>query len=78
MASQVRTYALPDPTAIVAKVKAAGGPAIDATQPTGHASADGVTLGWKISGGEIEITVISKPWVVPYGTIWSHVDAVLG
>jgi hypothetical protein len=76
--SQVKTYAISDPAAIAAKIKAAGGPAIDTTQAEGQASADGVTLGWKMSSGEIEITVISKPWVVPYGTIWSHVDAVLG
>jgi hypothetical protein len=76
--SQARVYALADPAAVAAKIKAEGGPAIDPTQAEGQASADGVTLGWKMSSGAIEVTVISKPWVVPYGTIWSHVEAVLG
>jgi hypothetical protein len=76
--SQAKTYALPDPAATAAKVKAAGGPAVDPTQATGQASADGVTLGWSIRQGQILVTILSKPWMVPYGAIWSHVDAVLG
>jgi hypothetical protein len=76
--SQSRTYALSDPAAVAAKVKAAGGPALDPTQATGQASADGVTIGWSISQGQILVTILSKPWVVPYSEIWSHVDAVMG
>jgi hypothetical protein len=76
--SQARTYPLSDPAAVAAKVKAAGGPAIDPTQPTGRASADGVTIGWSISKGQILITIISKPWIAPYSSIWSHIDSVLG
>jgi hypothetical protein len=76
--SQAKTYALPDPAAIAAKVKAAGGPAVDPTQSSGEASADGVTLGWSISQGQILVTIVRKPWMVPYSAIWSHVDAVLG
>jgi hypothetical protein len=76
--SQARTYPFSDPAAVAAKVKAAGGPAIDPTQPKGQAFADGVTVGWSVSNGQILIIIISKPWIVPYSTIWNHIDAVLG
>jgi hypothetical protein len=76
--SQAKTYALSDPAAIAAKVKAAGGPALDPTQATGQASAEGVTLSWSIHQGQILITIIQKPWIVPYSAVWSHVNAVLG
>jgi hypothetical protein len=76
--SQARTYPISDPASIPAKVKAAGGPAIDPTQATGQASADGVTIGWSITNGKILITIISKPWIVSSSTIWSHIDTVLG
>jgi hypothetical protein len=76
--SQAKTYVLSDPAAIAAKVKAAGGPALDPTEPTGQASADGVMLGWSINQGQILVTIIRKPWMMPYSAIWSHVDAVLG
>jgi hypothetical protein len=76
--SQAKTYSLSDPAAIAAKVKAAGGPALDPTQAVGQASADGVTIGWSVSPGKILVTIISKPWVAPYSAIWSHIDAVLG
>ena len=56
--SQAKTYALPDPVATAAKVKAAGGPAVDPTQATGQASADGVTLGWSIRQGQILVTIL--------------------
>jgi len=75
--SQAKTYPLADPAAIAAKVKAAGGPALDPLQATGQASADGVTLSWSISQGRILITIIRKPWMIAYSAIWSHVDAVL-
>jgi hypothetical protein len=67
--SQARTYAMLDPAAAAAMVKAAGGPALDPTQAEGQASAD---------GGQILVTIVEKPWMVPYSVIWSHVDAVLG
>ena len=76
--SQAKTYSISNPAAVAAKVKAAGGPALDPTQATGQASADGVTIGWSVSPGNILVTIISKPWVVPYRAIWSHIDAVLG
>ena len=57
-------------------MKAAGGPALDPTQANGRASADGVTIGWSLRGSQIVITILQKPWVVPYSAIWSHVDAV--
>jgi hypothetical protein len=75
---QSRTYAISDPAAVAAKVTAAGGPAIDPTQPTGQASAEGITIGWSISYGKILITILHKPWVAPYSTIWSHIEAILG
>jgi hypothetical protein len=76
--SQARTYAMLDPVAVAARVKAAGGPALDPTQAEGQASADGVMLSWSILRGQIVVTILQKPWMIAYGTIWSHVDAVLG
>ncbi|MGA7156010.1 MAG: hypothetical protein WBY53_04145 [Acidobacteriaceae bacterium] len=76
--SQAKTYAISDPAAVAAKVKAAGGPALDPTQAKGRASADGVTVGWSMCSGELTITILQKPWMVPYDAIWSHIDAVLG
>jgi hypothetical protein len=76
--SQAKTYSISNPAAVAAKVKAAGGPALDPTQATGQASANGVTIGWSVSPGKILVTIISKPWVVPYRAIWSHIDEVLG
>lgn len=67
-----------DPVAVAAKVKAAGGPVLDPTQAAGQASADGVILSWSILQGKILVTILQKPWMIPYGTIWGHVDAVLG
>lgn len=74
--SQARTYPLSDPAAIAARVKAAGGPAIDPSQTSGEASADGVTLSWSIHQDNILVTIIRKPWMIAYSAIWSHVDAV--
>jgi hypothetical protein len=76
--SQAKTYILGDPAAIAAKVKAAGGPSLDPSQATGQASAEGVTLSWSIRQGQILVTITQKPWMITYGTIWSHVDAILG
>jgi hypothetical protein len=76
--SEARTYPLLDPAALAAKVKAVGGPAIDPTQAVGKATADGVTIGWSVTKGQILITILSKPWITPYAAIWSHIDAVLG
>lgn len=72
-----RTYPLPDPAAVAAKIAAAGGPRIDPHQPTGTATADGVTLSWSIADGQITISIVHKPWIISEGTVWSHVDAVL-
>ncbi|MGA8938061.1 MAG: hypothetical protein WB439_02745 [Acidobacteriaceae bacterium] len=74
--SQAKTYSISDPAALATKVKAAGGPAVDPTQANGKASADGVTIGWSLHGSQIMITILQKPWMVPYSAIWSHVDAV--
>ncbi len=75
--SQAKTYSLSDPVAVAAKVKAAGGPALDPTQATGEASAEGVTLRWSIGQGQILVTILRKPWIIPYSAIWSHVDSIL-
>jgi hypothetical protein len=74
MSAPSKTYPLPDPAALADKVAAAGGPKLDPTQPTGEASADGVTIGWNIAGGEITVAVLSKPFYISLSTIWSHVD----
>lgn len=75
---QSRSYRISDPAAIAAKVKAAGGPAIDLTQASGRATADGVTLGWTVGMGQIVITILSKPWIVQNGMIWSRIEGALG
>ena len=69
-----KVYPIPDPVAIAMKVKASGGPALDPSQPSGQASADGVTLSWVIEAGNITITLLKKPFFVPESTVWSHVD----
>ena len=74
--SQSKTYPLTDPAVLAQKVKAAGGPALDPTQPTGTASKKGVIISWSIAGGSITITVESKPWIVSWGTVWEHVDSL--
>jgi len=74
--SQSKTYPLPDPAAIALKVKAAGGPAIDPTQPTGEASGDGVVASWSVSGNQVTISILSKPWALPWGLLWSKIDAI--
>lgn len=72
--SQSKTYHFTDPAELAAKVLAEGGPKLDPTQPSGQASADGVTIGWDIQCPTIEITILAKPWIMPYSAIWSHVD----
>jgi hypothetical protein len=57
---------------------AAGGPAIDPAQAKGQASADGVTIAWSVTPGQILLTIVSKPWIVPYSAVWGHVEALLG
>jgi hypothetical protein len=69
-----KTYPLPDPSAVAAKIAAAGGPRIDPTQPTGTASADGVTLTWVIAQGHITITIEKKPFFLSDNFIWAHAD----
>ena len=75
---QARIYVMADPVELAARVRAAGGPAVDPTQGAGEASANGVTLSWKTLQGQILITIVAKPWMVSYSFIWSHVDEVLG
>jgi hypothetical protein len=70
-----KTYPCPDPAVLAQKVIAAGGPPIDPTKGEGQASADGVTIGWTVMSNQtITITVLAKPWYIPIGTIWAHVD----
>ena len=76
MSAPSKVYPLPDPAALADKVAAAGGPQVDVTKPTGEASADGVTIGWNIAGAEITVAIISKPFYISLGTIWSHVDTL--
>ena len=75
-----RSYALNDPGALAEKIKAAGGPVIDPTQPTGTASGKGVTLSWVIgplqTGLQITITLVKKPFELSQSFIWEHIDSL--
>lgn len=73
-----RTYPLTDPAALAAKIAAAGGPQIDPTQSTGRASSHSVTLAWSITPGTITIEIVAKPWVIPCGAVYEHLDALFG
>lgn len=73
-----KVYPLTDPVALAAKIKAAGGPAINPTQESGTATADGVTIEWGCGDGKVLLTILKKPFFISYATIWSHVDAVFG
>lgn len=75
---QSKTYVMSDPAAVAAKVKVAGGPALDPSRVTGQASENGVTLGWSINEGQVVVTILRKPWMIATSAIWSRVDAVLG
>jgi hypothetical protein len=76
------TYPLTNPSALAAKILAAGGPAIDPTKTTGSASANTalgkVTLEWLGAPGAPRAhntnTVDSKPWDMPLGTIGEHLS----
>jgi hypothetical protein len=72
------TYALTDPVALVAKLRSLGGPAVDPTQPTGTATADGVTLAWSVTAKQVTIIIIKLPFFVSNDEVWSHVEKVLG
>ena len=74
MGQTSKTYPLPDPAAVAAKVAAAGGPRVDPTQRIGAASADGVTLSWSIADGQITLTIEKKPFFISDATIWAHAD----
>lgn len=76
MSQPSKTYPLTDPAAVAAKVAAAGGPRVDPQQPTGTASADGVTITWVIADGKITLTIESKPFFVSADTIWHHADSL--
>ena len=74
MGQTSKTYPLPNPAVVAAKVAAAGGPHIDPTQPVGTASADGVRLAWSIHDGQITVTILGKPFFISDDTIWEHAD----
>jgi hypothetical protein len=80
MANQSKTYPLADPAALAANIAALGGLKIDPTQPTGSASESTalgtVTLSWAIAESVITVTIAKKPWDLPAGTVWEHVDAL--
>jgi hypothetical protein len=72
-----KTYPLPHPEQVAAKIKAAGGPAIDLSKPSGEASADGITLAWTMQpDAYVQVTIVKKPFYIPASTIWSHADAL--
>lgn len=71
------SYPCPDPEALAAKVKAAGGPSIDPTQTSGELPPhEGVVLDYDFDAGAktITFTVKSKPFFVPIGSIKSALD----
>jgi hypothetical protein len=80
MSAPSRVYPTPDPAELAAKIKAAGGPPMDFTQPTGQASDSTplgeVTLGWIINGPSVTVTILKKPWTVPAGTVWEPLDSL--
>ena len=69
-----RTYPIPDPAAVAAKVAAMGGPQLDPSKPVGTASGEGVTVGWSIANGQITICLLHKSMFIPESTVWSHID----
>ncbi len=69
-----RTYPLLNPTATAAKILAEGGPAIDPSQTTGSVETHGVKLAWTIADGQITVTVVSKPWIIPMAQIIGELD----
>lgn len=71
------SYPCPDPEALAAKVKAAGGPEIDPSQTTGELPPhDGVTLNYDIDTNAKTITfgVVKKPFLVPLSSIKHALD----
>lgn len=73
-----RTYPLPDPTSLAARIKSLNGPAIDPSQPTGEAKVHGCDLTWVIAGGQITVTVVSKPMFATYGMVFGKLDELFG
>lgn len=72
----VKTYPLSpsEALAICGRIRTESGISIDPTQPTGSAETHGVTLSWSIHDGQIDIGVVSKPWVIPCSTIYAQLD----
>jgi hypothetical protein len=77
MSDQTNAYTVNDVAAVEAKIEKLGGPVINLGQTSGTATADGVTIGWTLSGTTVRITIVSKPWYMPYGAIWDHINTVL-
>jgi len=73
-----KTYPMPPPAVLVAKIASMGGPKLDPSQTVGKAIDCGVELGWSIdydsAPAQIAITILNKPWLIPASTVWSHVD----
>jgi hypothetical protein len=69
-----RTYPLSNPAATVARIVADGGPAIDPNRPVGSIETHGVKLAWTIANGQITVTIVSKPWIVPMSQIIGELD----
>jgi hypothetical protein len=69
------SYPCPDPVALAAKVKAAGGPTLDPTVMSDDLPPEhGVHLSYVIDAGTITIAVQSKPFYVPMGQIKDALD----
>lgn len=73
-----RTYKLTNPQDDAAKIKAAGGPDIDLTQPGGTITAHGCTFSYTIAGDRLAITLQHHPFFAPESMIASKLDAFFG
>ncbi len=69
-----KTYALPNPAAVCARIAADGGPQIDPSQPAGAVVTHGCTLAWTIAAGEITIAVTHKPFYITEAQIFAQLD----
>lgn len=76
----IKSYPLSpaDAVAICDKIHAESGISIDSTQATGQTSTHGVTLAWSIHDGQIDISVLSRPFFISCDTIAKQLDELFG
>lgn len=73
-----RVYTVTDPQADAAKIKEAGGPDIDLTQPTGTISSHGCTFTYVLVGDKLSITLTHHPFFAPESVVAEKLDAFFG